>query len=125
MATDVTKQSVRGSVLSEADHLVNGDRNNAYGPPTQDFRRTAGMASSFGFRFAAHEGAEPVALSAHHVAIFIALVKLSRLAWTPQKRDSWVDLAGYAACGAECAFEDPAPVQLKLFENPSDVGVDE
>lgn len=34
------------------------------------------------------------------------MVKLSRLMWTPAKRDSWVDIAGYAACGLECALHE-------------------
>jgi hypothetical protein len=29
----------------------------------------------------------------------MSLLKISRLSWDPTKRDSWVDLAGYAACG--------------------------
>ena len=35
------------------------------------------------------------------VAIMMALLKISRLSWEPTKRDSWVDVAGYAACGYE------------------------
>jgi hypothetical protein len=38
---------------------------------------------------------------AHDVAIMMALLKISRLSWEPTKKDSWVDLAGYAACGYE------------------------
>lgn len=89
--------SVRASVLDEAKQLITGDRNNQYGPPTQDFDRTAGMASAFGFQV----NGQP--LQGHHVAIFMMLLKVSRLAWTPAKRDSWVDASGYAGCGAECA----------------------
>lgn len=93
------KDSPRASALDEARQLITGDRNNAYGPPTQDFTRTAEMASAFGFRI--HE----LPLEGHHVAIFMMLLKVSRLAWTPGKRDSWVDAAGYAGCGYECAVE--------------------
>jgi hypothetical protein len=96
----------RESALTEATQLITGDRNNQYGPPTEDFRRTAAMASGFGFRFVPYPGGEPVDLSPHHVAIFMMLLKTSRLAWTPTKRDSWVDSAGYAGCGYECAIEE-------------------
>ena len=41
----------------------------------------------------------------HDIAIMIIQVKTSRLMWTPAKRDSWVDIAGYAGCGYECATE--------------------
>jgi hypothetical protein len=89
--------SPRSSALDEARQLITGDRNNQYGPPTQDFERTAGMANAFGFRVNGKE------LQGHDVAIFMVLLKTSRLAWTPGKRDSWVDAAGYAGCGFECA----------------------
>jgi Domain of unknown function (DUF6378)/Domain of unknown function (DUF4406) len=94
--------SPRESALNEATHLITGDRNNQYGPPTQDFKRTAAMANAFGFSV----NGEP--LQAHHVAIFMMMLKTSRLAWSPQKRDSWVDAAGYAGCGYECAVEEAA-----------------
>lgn len=93
-------ESPRGSVLDEAKQLVTGDRNAAYGPPTQDFDRTAAMASAFGFQVDGNP------LTSHHVAIFMILLKMSRLSWTPTKRDSWVDTAGYAACGLECAVTE-------------------
>lgn len=99
-------EAPRAGVLNEAKGLITGDRNNAYGPPTQDFARTAEMAGAFGFRVVSHEGATPAYPSAHHVAIFMILLKMSRLAWTPEKRDSWVDTAGYAGCGYECAMEE-------------------
>lgn len=85
----------RQELLREAEQLVNGDRNNQYGPPDQDFRRSAEAASALGFSL----NGKP--LSAHDVAIFITVVKLSRLTWSPEKKDSWVDIAGYAACGYE------------------------
>jgi hypothetical protein len=103
--TDNNDKSLRKEMLEEADSLVNGDRNNTYGPPHQDFQRTADALTAFGFTV------EGKPLSAHHVAMILATVKLSRLVWTPGKRDSWVDLAGYAACGFE-AYEltkDEAP----------------
>jgi hypothetical protein len=92
--------SPRESALEEAKQLITGDRNNQYGPPTQDFKRTADMANAFGFSV----NGEP--LQAHHVAIFMMMLKTSRLAWSPQKRDSWIDAAGYSGCGYECAVED-------------------
>ena len=100
--------SPRESALTEATQLITGDRNSQYGPPTEDFRRTAAMASGFGFRVVQHEGGEARPLDAHHVAIFMMLLKTSRLAWSPAKRDSWVDSAGYSGCGYECAVEEDA-----------------
>lgn len=92
-----TKPSPRAALLREAESLVCGDRNNQYGPPTADFDRTAGMLSAMGYT----RDGKP--LVAHDVALIMAALKLSRLCWQPGKRDSWTDLAGYAACGWECA----------------------
>lgn len=93
--------SPRAAALDEAKALITGDRNNAYGPPTQDFARSADALNAYGYR-----GPDGRNLQAHDVAIMVMSVKLSRLMWTPQKRDSWVDLAGYAGCGYECAMEE-------------------
>jgi len=87
------RSNPRSAVLADADQLVNGDRNAAYGPPTQDFARTAAMWS-------AYLGIE---VQAHDVAALMVMLKVSRISWSPERRDSWVDLAGYAACGWDCA----------------------
>jgi hypothetical protein len=92
-------ESVRGGVLDEAKDLITGDRNSTYGPPDQDFRRSAGAATAMGYR-----GPDGRDLLAHDIAILVELIKISRLMWTPTKRDSWVDTAGYAGCGLECAL---------------------
>jgi len=86
--------NARQQMLREAEALVNGDRNNAYGPPDQDLQRTADFLTIYlnGRRI----------IEAHDVAIMMSLLKISRLSWDPTKRDSWVDIAGYAACGYEC-----------------------
>lgn len=86
----------RASLLFEAEALVNGDRNAQYGDPRQDFVRTATM-------WGAYLGIE---IQAHDVAALMVLLKASRIRWSPTKRDSWVDLAGYAACGWHCAAPD-------------------
>lgn len=91
----------RVSILREASDLITGDRNNTYGPPSQDFARTAGILTALGF-----SGPDGVAIVPHHVAMIIAAVKLSRLTWSPGKRDNWTDLAGYAGCGWECVVEE-------------------
>lgn len=79
------------SVLTEAEGLVHGDRNQDYGPPIEDFTRTAGMVSAM----LAHKLKEP--LTAEEVGLIMCCVKLSRQIHKP-KRDSMVDLAGYAEC---------------------------
>lgn len=111
--------NARASLLDEANSLVNGDRNVTYGDPTADFKRTAAywnihlngvLARKLAHKVLAtadsvQEIKDVIAnlLDAHDVAILVDLVKTSRLAWSPEKRDNWVDKAGYAACGWECA----------------------
>lgn len=83
--------SPRADLLREAEGLVDGDRNAQYGDPNQDFKRTADMWTAY------LDG--KTELEPHDVAAMMALLKISRLRWSPEKRDSWADLAGYAACG--------------------------
>lgn len=102
--------SARASVLNEARDLITGDRNAQYGPPTQDFQRTADLLSVLGFRFADFNTAsgKPVArdLLPSDIALIMISLKMSRIIQSRNKRDSWVDLAGYAGCGYECTIEE-------------------
>jgi len=93
-------QENRASILAEAAELVNGDRNNQYGDPIQDFRRTADMWNAY----LGLKGGDR--LLPHDVASMVAMVKLSRIRWSPRKRDHWADLAGYAACGYDCSVRE-------------------
>lgn len=78
-------------VLEEALRLTKGDRQNAYGPADQDFRRTAMM-------WTAILGVEVTSVK---VALCMMALKISRAVWMG-KRDNWVDAAGYARCGWQC-----------------------
>jgi hypothetical protein len=99
--TSAAVGNARAHVLDTARHLVLGPRNNEYGPPNQDFVRTVGALNALGYRKIGDQ-----ALEAHDLAIIITVVKLSRLMWSPEKDDSWIDVAGYAACGYECVTLD-------------------
>ena len=44
---------------------------------------------------------EEALLTAADVAMMCALLKIARLQNMPDHEDSWIDLAGYAACGSE------------------------
>ena len=84
-------------VLEEALRITGGDRMNAYGPPDQDFRRTAGMWTSlFGDKMMPGASFTP-----QDVALAMILLKCSRQTHM-QKRDNWTDIAGYARCGNLC-----------------------
>lgn len=91
----------RSDILSSAEVLVNGDRNAQYGDPVQDFQRTADLWTTYLNGVVDRQGGY-VNLEPHDVAVMQMLLKVSRLVWSPNKKDHWVDIAGYAACGADC-----------------------
>jgi hypothetical protein len=101
----------REEVLLTANSLVNGDRNAQYGEPNQAFSHTAALwnillhARLDYLRRVAPEACLPdQIITAEMVAEFQILLKLSRN--THQKKlDNWIDIAGYAACGADCGNE--------------------
>lgn len=49
----------------------------------------------------------PITLDAIDVTQMCGYIKDARLANTPNHLDSWVDKAGYAACGANIICEEP------------------
>jgi hypothetical protein len=79
------------NILDEAKGLVHGDRNASYGDPSVDFARTAGMMNSL---FSAYL-APGAAFKPEDIAKILICVKLSRT-MAKYKRDSAVDIAGYA-----------------------------
>ena len=87
-------------VLEEALRLTTGDRNNQYGPPTQDFQKTATM-------WGAILGCE---VEPKDVALCMIALKLSRATWS-DKRDHYVDIAGYARCGWLCVEDKKKEVK--------------
>jgi len=93
----------RSDLLQEAETLVNGERNDNYGDPNDDFKATADLWNAYLSRLIAGNGGYPPELQPHDIAAMMIMLKLSRIAWSPNKYDSWVDIAGYAACGWDCA----------------------
>jgi hypothetical protein len=78
-------------VLEEALRITSGERQSSYGPPEQDFQKTAAMWSTI-------LGTQ---VKATDVALCMIALKISRATWA-KKRDNWVDIAGYARCGFQC-----------------------
>lgn len=81
------------------------DRGLNYGAPEDNFKRIAEHWNAF-MRNRGY-GAAPL-LTPGDVAIMMTLMKLARLEHSPTHLDSWVDVAGYAACGAEIALRPSA-----------------
>lgn len=88
------------TILQEAQRLVHGDRQAAYGHPFDDYARTARM-------WEAILGLPPFRISPSTACLMMAAVKISRQVNKP-KRDNMTDLAGYAACAQMCAEREEA-----------------
>ena len=73
--------------LQVATGLVDGAREAAYGHPADDFAKVTGAAKALGI--------DPANNGPLHHALYMVLVKISRLVETPGHRDSIVDGAGY------------------------------
>lgn len=81
----------RDETLNTAQNVINGQRARDYGDMTKNFRNIADLWEPiFG-----------VPITNEQVALAMIQVKVARLINTPAHDDSWVDVAGYAALGAE------------------------
>ena len=85
----------RRQCLDAAASAVLGQREQDYGTPESNF----GCIADFWSNYLNQQ------IEAHDVAIMMALLKIARLKTNPKHADSFIDLAGYAACGAEVATE--------------------
>lgn len=88
----------RSEILDQANHYVNGDREDDYGTPERNFETIAKLWNGYlgEDRFEAKD-----------VAAMLILLKVARIKSGKKKSDNWIDIAGYAACGGE--IEDPRP----------------
>jgi hypothetical protein len=91
--------SRREECLSKAREIVTKDRAQAYGSAEDNFSNIAEIWNAQGVRI---DGKQ---LVASDVAVLMVGMKLARLRHNPTHEDSWVDVAGYAACGSEVAFK--------------------
>lgn len=88
----------RREILDTANDIINGDRNRDYGEPIDNFTRTAKLLSGY----------LGIELGPVDVAVIQILLKVDRIKTSPEKEDHWVDIAGYSACGGECAAIEEA-----------------
>lgn len=84
--------TTRKEILKQATDAVCTDREGQYGSPEDNFRRIADLWTAYwgGYPF------EP-----KDVAMMMSLLKIARITTGKHKDDNYIDLAGYAACGAE------------------------
>jgi len=97
--------------LEKAAEVVNGDRQEAYGHPAENFARIATMWSSV----------LGVDVTREQVALCMILLKASRLINQPTHADSWTDIAGYVATvGLIHGVDDVAQHEPELVEMTSE-----
>lgn len=97
---DVKRKLTRADILHAAEKCVCGQREQDYGTPEDNFETIAELWEAY-LNKACTRGVN-VRVEAKDVAVMMALLKIARIAAGGGKADSWIDLAGYAACGAEC-----------------------
>ena len=86
-------KTIRRQILEKAISCVCGQRIQDYGKPEDNFQVIADL-------WTAYTGHEFTSLD---VTIMMALMKIGRIRTGTATEDSFADLAGYAACGAEIA----------------------
>ncbi len=85
---------VRPDFLDRAKECVCGQREQDYGSPEDNFRTIANLWNAYlGDRI----------VSEVDVSMMMSLLKIARIRSGNYTADSFVDLAGYAACGGEIA----------------------
>ena len=86
----------RAEVLKKAEQITTTDREKQYGDPEDNFSAIAKMWSGY-----LNCPVQPV-----DVAAMMILLKVARVGSGQTVPDNWVDIAGYAACGAEIQTAD-------------------
>jgi len=82
----------RKEILTEAEKCVCNGRNIQYGEPEDNFNTIAKLWSAF----------LDIEIAAWQVAAMMMLMKNARIKSSKGRdKDSWVDTAGYSACGGE------------------------
>lgn len=104
---------VKEAIAAKAVKIVNGTRRGAYGTPESNFGRIATLWNAY----LVARGILPPEVLADpagknglvegDVAAMMRLMKEARLIETPDHRDSFVDIVGYALCGAEVSGVKP------------------
>jgi Domain of unknown function (DUF6378) len=92
-----TPPTKREEILREAIQCVTKDRNATHGDPEDNFTTIAGFWNTY------LDGRTAGDLTAADVATMMILMKVSRTITSPEHKDHWIDIAGYAACGGGIA----------------------
>lgn len=86
----------RAEILEAAQKCVCGQREQDYGKPEDNFQAIANLWN-------AYLSLSDTRIDAGDVAMMMGLMKIARIRTGTATEDSYVDLAGYAACVGEIA----------------------
>lgn len=109
-ATDDPSIARKRACLTAAIEACCGDRALNYGKPEDNFQRIAMLWNTWLAIRADKRLGTMVEITSFDVATMNILLKIARLANTPSHADSWIDIAGYAACGADITGAAGAPM---------------
>ena len=92
-----TPKNIRSQILSRASDIINGNREDTYGTPQQNFACVAQIWSAI----------LGIEISPAQVCLCMVGVKMARAATGKiDHEDNWVDMSGFAACGGEVSQND-------------------
>ena len=83
-------------ILSEANELVGGDRQKDYGDKVKNHNNISKLWSAY----------LDTPVTAHDVAIMMALLKVARTKLGAVSRDTYVDMSAYSAIAGEIKFKE-------------------
>lgn len=95
---------IKEHIADEAKRITSGGRRKTYGMPEDNFQRIATMWNAY-----LNISGRDAAITPIDVAAMMRLMKEARLVETPGHLDSFIDIVGYALCGAETARVEHTP----------------
>lgn len=95
--TNIIEGTDREKILKKAITCVCGHREQDYGSPENNFQIIANLWNAY----INDDRLDGIKLTSKDVAMMMALLKVARARSDKPTEDTFVDLAGYAACGGE------------------------
>ena len=88
---------VTKEILKEANELITGDRHKDYGNKIENHNNIAKLWSAY----------KDIEITAHDVAIMMALLKVARTKLGAVSKDTYIDMSAYGAIAGEIKFKEP------------------
>lgn len=101
----------RKEILDETIRCVCSNREDQYGSPEDNFKTIADLWTIY----------KDVEFTATDIAMMMSLLKIARIKTGTATNDSFVDLAGYAACGGEIAAKEDELQDIAIKYTMNDI----